>query len=631
MVEAVGDDVKVYEVTSRASKLPSWQKSATAKERRKRRLEEAKASAAGVQILQDFEMPSVSHKVRLSEDKNFLLVTGTYAPMVKCFEVNELSMKFQRNLDCEIVDFAILEPDWKKLAFLLASRVIEIHSQAGFYYKVRVPRFGREMHLHPSSSELYVCGEGEEVYRLNMEHGKFMAPLVTKSGAGGGNNCLAVNPINQLMAFGGEDGVLEAWDPRDLSRNKAAGTLKIGAEVTAMSFDSKHGLNLTVGTGSGQVLVYDIRSSKPYVTKEQGYGLPIRSVKMHRDGEHVISCDAKSIKAWSRTESSKNLFAVEPKADVNHLCLVGDSGLVIAAAETSRVLSYYVPALGLAPKWCSFLDNFTEELEEGSSKTGNSTVYENYRFVTMDELKKLNLEHIVGTNLVRGYMHGYFMDLRLWRKAQEAAEPFAYEQYRKQKIREKIEEERSSRISTPQRSRKVKVNQRVIDEALKKAQRKKGGAAKAATAAITDNRFKAMFEDDVFEVDEEDARYRRLHPQDDAPALDDGDVDSDLELEEEEDIPDPMKLLQEDARGLRAGMDSSEGESEVEGSADEEESRPISQPRLYGIKAHTLGSKPDNMSAVRIAKGIKTSASRRESSRRKRETRMTLGERVRPQ
>mmetsp|Transcript_9703 Transcript_9703/g.41615 ORF Transcript_9703/g.41615 Transcript_9703/m.41615 type:complete len:552 (+) Transcript_9703:836-2491(+) len=551
--------------------------------------------------------------------------------MVKCFEVNQLSMKFQRNLDCEIVDFTILEPDWKKLSFLLANRVIEIHSQAGFYYKVRVPRFGREMLLHRSTSELYVCGEGEEVYRLNMEYGKFMAPLLTKSGAGGGNNCLAVNPINQLVAFGGEGGVVEAWDPRDLSRNKAAGTLKIGAEITAMSFDSKDGLNLTVGTGSGQVLVYDIRSSKPYAIKEQGYGLPIRSAKMHRDGEHVISCDAKSIKAWSRSETSKNLFAVEPKTDVNHLCLVGGSGLVIAAAETSRVLSYYVPALGLAPKWCSFLDNFTEELEEGSSKTGNSTVYENYRFVTMDELKKLNMEHIVGTNLVRGYMHGYFMDLRLWRKAQEAAEPFAYEQYRKQKIKEKIEEERSSRIATPQRSKKVKVNQRVIDEALKKAQKKKGGAAKAATAVVTDDRFKAMFEEDVFKVDQEDARYRKLHPQDETPAVDEGDVDSDLELEDEEDIPDPMQLLREDARGLRADMDSSEDESEVEGSAHEERSRPISQPRLYGIKAETLGSKPDNTSAVRIAKGIKTSASRRESSRRKRESRMTLGERVKPQ
>mmetsp|Transcript_9704 Transcript_9704/g.41621 ORF Transcript_9704/g.41621 Transcript_9704/m.41621 type:complete len:197 (+) Transcript_9704:836-1426(+) len=145
--------------------------------------------------------------------------------MVKCFEVNQLSMKFQRNLDCEIVDFTILEPDWKKLSFLLANRVIEIHSQAGFYYKVRVPRFGREMLLHRSTSELYVCGEGEEVYRLNMEYGKFMAPLLTKSGAGGGNNCLAVNPINQLVAFGGEGGVVEAWDPRDLSRNKAAGEL----------------------------------------------------------------------------------------------------------------------------------------------------------------------------------------------------------------------------------------------------------------------------------------------------------------------------------------------------------------------------------------------------------------------
>ena len=39
------------------------------------------------------------------------------------------------------------------------------------------------------------------------------------------------------------------------------------------------------------------------------------------------------------------------------------------AAEQSRVLSYYVPALGPAPRWCSFLDVITEELEEEDSST----------------------------------------------------------------------------------------------------------------------------------------------------------------------------------------------------------------------------------------------------------------------
>lgn len=64
------------------------------------------------------------------------MVSGTYPPMVKCFEVSELSMKFQRNLDCEIVDFVLLDDDWKKMAFLLADRVVEIHAQVNFPRKL---------------------------------------------------------------------------------------------------------------------------------------------------------------------------------------------------------------------------------------------------------------------------------------------------------------------------------------------------------------------------------------------------------------------------------------------------------------------------------------------------------------
>ena len=46
------------------------------------------------------------------------------------------------------------------------------------------------------------------------------------------------------------------------------------------------------------------------------------------------------------------------------------------------MLSYYVPTLGPAPRWCSFLDVLTEELEE----EGEASVYEDYKFVTAAEV-----------------------------------------------------------------------------------------------------------------------------------------------------------------------------------------------------------------------------------------------------
>jgi len=65
------------------------------------------------------------------------------------------------------------------------------------------------------------------------------------------------------------------------------------------------------------------------------------------------------------------------------------------------------------PRWCSFLDNITDEMEESEM----TNVYDDYKFVTKDELEDLSLEHLIGTKLLRAYMHGFFMDARLYRKA----------------------------------------------------------------------------------------------------------------------------------------------------------------------------------------------------------------------
>ena len=44
------------------------------------------------------------------------------------------------------------------------------------------------------------------------------------------------------------------------------------------------------------------------------------------------------------------------------------------------------------------------------------TVYDDYRFVTRTELDGLGLSHLIGSKLLRAYMHGFFMDIRLYHK-----------------------------------------------------------------------------------------------------------------------------------------------------------------------------------------------------------------------
>ena len=77
------------------------------------------------------------------------------------------------------------------------------------------------------------------------------------------------------------------------------------------------------------------------------------------------------------------------------------------------------------------------------------------RFVTKAELEKLGIGHLVGTRLLRAYMHGFFLHNRLWNKARAIAEPFMYDSYRKERVTEKLEAERKSRIGLKRKLPKV--------------------------------------------------------------------------------------------------------------------------------------------------------------------------------
>lgn len=77
------------------------------------------------------------------------------------------------------------------------------------------------------------------------------------------------------------------------------------------------------------------------------------------------------------------------------------------------------------------------------------------RFVTRAEVASLGLGHLVGTPLLRAYMHGFFLHQRLWQRAQALAQPLAPSALRQQRIAERLEKERASRITLTKKLPKV--------------------------------------------------------------------------------------------------------------------------------------------------------------------------------
>mmetsp|Transcript_20063 Transcript_20063/g.30844 ORF Transcript_20063/g.30844 Transcript_20063/m.30844 type:complete len:227 (+) Transcript_20063:789-1469(+) len=217
----------------------------------------------------------------------------------------------------------------------------------------------------------------------------------------------------------------------------------------------------------------------PVTTMNHHYRLPIKQIKYHSASKKMLTADKKIIKIWEMGEDQGSLFTnIEPKHEVNDIEICGDgSGVIFSPQEQEKIGTYFVPALGPAPKWCTFLEQLTEELEESKQ----TTLYEDYKFLTATDLQKLNATDLIGTPALKAYMHGYFMELKQYQRLLSAVNPFAYEEYKKKQVEEKLKAKAEKRIHIKKKEAKINVD--YVKELEKRQQDKEGKNKKSALAA----------------------------------------------------------------------------------------------------------------------------------------------------
>jgi len=109
----MGADVKVYTVNGAAagssSSLPDWltRKRASAKGKGKRAAREHVEGT--IELIQGFEFPEASNRVKTTRDGHHAIATGTYKPQMRVWDLDQLSLKFERHSDAENVDFVVRE------------------------------------------------------------------------------------------------------------------------------------------------------------------------------------------------------------------------------------------------------------------------------------------------------------------------------------------------------------------------------------------------------------------------------------------------------------------------------------------------------------------------------------------
>jgi len=501
--------VKVYEVSS-SKEAPNW----AAQTKSKRKLRKNQEYQRRIELVQDLNFTASSSKCKVTPDGQYMIVSGLHPPQVKCYDLSQLSMKWCRHLDAEIVDFTTLSDDYSKLAFICADRSIRFHAKFGNYYQTRTPKQGRDVAYSDNTGDLCVVGSSNEVWRLNLEQGRFLQPLESKCDE---LNVCGISPTHGLFAAGSADGELECFDLR--ARKSCAAiqcTERDEGGVTSLRFDP-NGLQVAVGSEEGLIRLYDLRSSRPLRVKDQMNGFPIIDLKYHTSVEgtrRVVSTDKKIVKIWDES-TGKPYTSIETGYEINDLCMWDKTGLMMMTQDHTQMSVYFTPSLGAAPRWCSFLENLTEEMEEKKV----DTLYDDYRFVTREELEQLGMTHLIGSKMLRAYMHGFFMDNRLYGKAKAIAEPFSYDDFKKKKIKEKLDAERQSRIAVKKKAPKVNAvlaarlgsNEGAEVDGIDEDGDDVGTIAPGGSL-LEDDRFAAMFKDEEFEIDEDDETYRMLHP-----------------------------------------------------------------------------------------------------------------------
>ncbi|KAM3531021.1 hypothetical protein NHJ13051_000987 [Beauveria bassiana] len=513
--------VTVYTISgsNTARQLPEW-----LARRRKRSLKNDAEYQSRVELLQDFEFEEASSCIRISEDGDWVMSTGTYKPQIHVHNLPQLGLSFARHTNSLNHSFVLLSTDYSKSLHLQTDRRIEFHTPMGCHYEVRLPRYGRDIKYDRNAAEALIPAVGidadgkGEVFRMNLEAGRFMKSYqievggddeLTGGGLQGGIHVGSVNVAaiaersHNLLAFGTSIGTVEFWDPR--SKSRVALLAGHEGEVTALDFNES-GLSLATGSSTGMVQLFDLRRPTPMLKKDHGYGFPVQNLKhmtTSSQEKKVMSADKRIIKIWDEKDGEP-WTSVEPAVDLNDVAWCKDSGMLLTANEGPQQHAFFVPQLGPAPKWCSFLDNMVEEMaEEVRTET-----YDNYKFLSLPELKQLSLDHLVGkSNLLRPYMHGYFVASKLYEQAKLIANPYAFEEERTRRVKEKIEKERASRIRG---SKKVKVNQRVVDRLLKKQENR--GEVDTKAGLLGDSRFSKLFEDEEYKVDETSREFQVLNP-----------------------------------------------------------------------------------------------------------------------
>jgi ribosome biogenesis protein ENP2 len=131
----IQNKTKIYNVSGYdGGKLPEW-----LIQKHRKKLKKDTEYGRRIELIQEFEFPEASNIIQLTRNEKFIVSTGVYKPQIRVFDLDELSIKFERHTDSESIAMTLLEDDWTKLLLLQSNKSLELHTQGGIHYNAAIP------------------------------------------------------------------------------------------------------------------------------------------------------------------------------------------------------------------------------------------------------------------------------------------------------------------------------------------------------------------------------------------------------------------------------------------------------------------------------------------------------------
>lgn len=123
-------------------------------------------------------------------------------------------------------------------------------------------------------------------------------------------------------------------------------------------------------------------------------------------------------------------------------------------------------------------------------------------------MRRLGLDHLIGTPTIKPYMHGYFLSLRLYDAARIIANPFAYAEHREKAIRDKMDKLAENRIRAPKDA--PKVNKALAERVRKAEEREERRREKKRAIAVQTGEADVVAEEEEEVEEQEGAKQTNL-------------------------------------------------------------------------------------------------------------------------